>query len=187
MKKYFIGFAAALVLCSAATITADGQLSGSNGHRNEIRDPAAPLPESLANGSAGINRRVLKDLTKNFKEMSGENWYKTSYGFVVKFNSNHCGCRVDYDKKGNRLYAIRTYNEGHLPEEVRQSVKAAYYEYTIALVQEIEMPRKNFTYIIHLDGKSDLINLRVHDGEMDELQAFEKSKSGDSYTSNNHK
>jgi hypothetical protein len=41
-------------------------------------------------------------------------------------------------------------------------------------VQEIERPREPFTYVVHLEGKTKLINLRVSDGEMDQWQKFDK-------------
>jgi len=43
-------------------------------------------------------------------------------------------------------------------------------------VQEIEKPRETFTYVVHLEGKTKLINLRVSNGEMDEWQKIDKSE-----------
>jgi hypothetical protein len=92
--------------------------------------------------------------------------------------------RVDYDKKGIWLHTIRTYNENKLPSDVRHLVKSSYYDYNIIVVQEIEIPWEPFmdfptdlfTYIVHLEGKTKLINLRVSNGEMDEWEKFDKSK-----------
>ncbi|HEY2722988.1 MAG TPA: hypothetical protein VGI82_14745, partial [Chitinophagaceae bacterium] len=71
---------------------------------------------------------VLKSFTRNNKGITDEKWYETSYGYVAKFNLKGIGYRTDYDKKGNWLYTIRTYDETKLPEEVRQFVKSNYYD-----------------------------------------------------------
>jgi hypothetical protein len=83
--------------------------------------------------------------------------------------------RVDYDK-GHWLHTIRTYDENELPKDIRHLVKSSYHDYNIYLVLEIEKPRDTFTYIVHLEGKTEWINVRVSSGVMDEFQKFQKSE-----------
>jgi hypothetical protein len=83
--------------------------------------------------------------------------------------------RVDYDK-GGWLHTIRTYNENELPKDIQHLVKSAYHDYNIYLVIEIEKPRDTFTYIVHLEGKTEWINVRVSSGGMDEFQKIQKSE-----------
>jgi hypothetical protein len=123
-----------------------------------------------------LKSRAVRNFVRSYKNVSNEKWYNVQDGFIAMFILDDINYRVDYDKKGNWLHTIRTYNENKLPPDVRHLVKSSYYDYNISLVQEIETPREPFTYVVHLDGKTKLINLRVSNGEMDEWQKFEKSK-----------
>ena len=107
---------------------------------------------------------------------SDEAWFATDDGFVVKFKQDGVETRADYNKKGNWLHTIRTYDENRLPEDIRHLVKSSYYDYDILQVQEIEKPSNTFTYIVHLEGKTKFINLRITDENMEEWQKFDKSK-----------
>src|SRR5436190_21052275 len=123
-----------------------------------------------------VNSKAARDFGKSYKHVSDENWYVAPDAFCASFTADDIKYRVDYDKKGHWLHTIRTYDENKLPRDIRHLVKSSYYDYDITFVQEIEKPSKNFTYIVHLEGKTTLINLRVYDGEMEEWQKFEKSK-----------
>jgi hypothetical protein len=123
-----------------------------------------------------ISSKAVKNFHKEFTPPSGETWFYTEGGFVAKFTQDGIETRVDYDKKGNWMHTIRTYDEYKLPEDVRHLVKSSYYDYNITQVQEIEMPRDSFTYIVHLEGKTTLINVKVINGEMEEWEKFDKSK-----------
>jgi hypothetical protein len=63
-----------------------------------------------------------------------------------------------------------------LPPDIREAVRSSHYDYNIFQVQEVEMPLHPVNYFIHLEGKTKLINLRIYDGEIEELQKFDKSK-----------
>jgi len=123
-----------------------------------------------------IRAKAVRNFVRSYKNVSNEKWYNVQNGFVAMFILDDINYRVDYDKKGNWLYTMRTYDENKLPPDVRHLVKSSYYDYNITVVQEIEIPMETFTYVVHLEGKTKLINLRVSNGEMDEWQKFEKSK-----------
>ncbi|HEV8285685.1 MAG TPA: hypothetical protein VGQ09_15330 [Chitinophagaceae bacterium] len=102
---------------------------------------------------------------------------KETVDFIAKYAFNDVSYRVGYDKNGNWLYTIRTYAENKLPRNVRLIAKRSYKDYHITLVEEIEQPSDSFTYIIHLEGKTAWINLRVCNGEIDEWQKFNKPEN----------
>ena len=128
-----------------------------------------------------VNHKAIKDFARSFKN-ANEKWYQVENQFVAMFTLDDVSYQVAYDKKGNWLHTIRTYDETKLPRDIRHMVKSIYYDYDITQVQEVEMPysienpSSAPVYIIHLDGKTDFINLRVCDGEMDEWQKLNKSK-----------
>jgi len=171
----FAGIALLLTICVAA----NGQLSGSG---FEPRGKIVFFDRSVSKSAPGldatvnVNRRAVKDLERRFKNAFTENWYKVPDGFVADFALYDIRHQVAYDKKGNWLYTIRNYDETNLPADIRHLVKSTYYDYNIFLVHEIEKPSHSLTYIIHLEGKTSWINLRVFDGELEEWQKFKKSE-----------
>lgn len=121
-----------------------------------------------------VSTKAARDFEKNFKPSGDEQWYEMPYGFRATFQSNDITYRVDYDKKGNRLDVLRIYNEKSLSSTIRSMVKTVYYDYSITLIEEIT--RKNqITYIIHLEGESEWINVRIQNREMEEWQRFNKA------------
>ena len=122
-----------------------------------------------------ISTRAIRDFLVNFPEVSNENWFSTPELFIAMFTLNDVNYRIDYDKRGSWIETFRTYGESNLPEDVRQSVKASYYDYNIYLVQEIQQPFHPTIYIVHLDGKKRLINIQICNGVIFEWQKFKKS------------
>lgn len=123
-----------------------------------------------------ISTRAIRNFVLNFPEVSNENWFSTSDLFVATFTLNDITYRIDYDRKGNWIETLRTYDETNMPSDLRQAVKGSYYDYNIYLVQEIEQPFHPIIYIVHLDGKKRLINLQICNGVIHEWQKFKKSK-----------
>lgn len=123
-----------------------------------------------------VNTKAVRDLAKNFKSDGDEKWYEMPYGFRAKFKSKEISYRVDYDKKGNRLSVVRSYQETQLSTTIRSLVKSVYYDYAIVLVEEIIKPMTEMTYVVHLEGKTEWINVIVQNSDMVEWQRFNKSK-----------
>ena len=123
-----------------------------------------------------VRSKAVRNFARFYKNISDEKWYEIPDALIALFTINNIDYRVDYDKKGNWLHTMRTYSENKLPGDIRHLVKSSYYDYNIMFVQEIEKPRETFTYVVHLEGKTKLINLRVSNGEMDEWQKFDKSE-----------
>jgi hypothetical protein len=105
-----------------------------------------------------------------------ENWFKIPNGYYARFTIDGGDQMEYYDKKGNKLYTIRNYDETRLPSDVRYNVKSTYVDYDIRLVQEIESASGAITYLIHLEGKAKWINVRISNGEMDEFEKYNKAK-----------
>ena len=113
---------------------------------------------------------------RSYKDVSGEKWFEMKSGFVAMFSLDDIDYQVAYNKKGNWIRTIRSYGEVKLSQDLRHTIKSIYYDYDINRVQEIEKPVDPIAYIIQLVGKTELINLRICDGEMTVLQKFNKSK-----------
>ncbi|HXL55572.1 MAG TPA: hypothetical protein VN958_04895 [Chitinophagaceae bacterium] len=115
--------------------------------------------------AADVNEKAVKDFTKSFKNISGEQWYKVSDGFIASFKENGIETKVAYDQKGRWHCTVRTSNESQLPSDVRDLVKSRYYDFKILVVYEIK--HDNTVYILKMEDASTLKTLRVADGEIE--------------------
>ena len=179
MKQNLLTALAGTFLSLAICAVANAQQASSNTQSSKdvaFFEKSIPTSVLINLDPAAVNPKAKKALAKHFKNVAGAQWYETPNSFVAKFTSDGIDCRADFDKKGNWLYTIRTYDESKLPEDLRALVKSTYYDYSITLVQEIEKPARTFTYIVHIEGKKDLMNLRISDGEMEVWQKLNKSE-----------
>src|SRR5437762_8826739 len=177
MKKNLIACFTGISLLLFMNIPVNAQLSFVKVETSKTN----PFNESTVSNASdniepsAVSHKAVKDFDRNFKNANAK-WYQVENQFVAMFTTDDVSYQIAYDKKGHKLYSIRNYDENKLPVDIRHNVKSIYYDYTITLVQEIEMPLNPLTFIVHLDGKADLINLRISDGEMDVWQKFNKSK-----------
>src|SRR5690349_15231618 len=59
--------------------------------------------------AADVNAKALKDFNKSFKNISGEQWYKVTDGFIASFKENEIETKVAYDQKGKWHCTVRTF------------------------------------------------------------------------------
>src|SRR4030095_7293129 len=176
MKKILFSSISVCLLMSTA-ITANGQIAS-----NHVK-PAGrfivlnkPEPGNSAGLGGRVNPSVIRSFLKTYKDVSGEKWIEVKEGFVAMFNYHEMDYQVAYDKKGNVLRTIRSYNEDKMAPDLRHIVKSNYYDYEINRVHEVETAFDPPTFVIQLVGKKEVINLAMHDGEMEVLEKFNRSK-----------
>jgi hypothetical protein len=176
MKKLFLTSFTAIPLLISINNIANGQLKN-----NDVRLAGnfTLFKKGNSENSPFVNRvnpSVIRNFTQQYKDVANEKWFEIQNGFVAMFNLNGIDYQVAYDKKGGSLHTIRSYGEGKLSQDLRHVIKSSYYDYDITLVQEIEKPIDLVTYIVQLTGKTELINLRISDGEMQVLERFKRSE-----------
>lgn len=165
-------------ITSVAVLTAVFTMSlGLTGHGQDAISKAESLNAAVHVGRNDINVNALRHFLKNFNDAGDENWYATPDLVVALFTVRDVNYRVDYRRRnGNWIETFRTYNEAKMSPDLKQSVKSSYYDYTIFQVQEIEQPLHPVNYIVHLSGKSKLINLRIYNGLIEEEQNFREAE-----------
>ena len=179
MKKHFL-IAGAMLLFQAISSYAHAQQAekGKNAYRFSIALASNYNTEQGSGASASIgntnllsiNARAMKDFRKRYANVSGEAWTDLDNGKSrAKFTVDGVNHTVYYAKNGNWTASLKNYTEDKLPFEVRDQVKRAYYDFTIAFVQEVETPESDGkpTYIIHIEDKHTYQFVRVCDGKMD--------------------
>jgi len=174
MKKILLSSIPGICLLITTVMTVNGQLAS-----NHVKPSGRfVLNKTEPGNSVGdrVKPGVIRSFLKTYKDVSDEKWIEVKEGFVALFNYNDVDYQVAYDKKGNLLRTLRSYSEDKMSAELRHIVKSTYYDYEINRVHEIETPLNPTTYVVQLIGKKDVINLGVYDGEMEELEKFNKSK-----------
>jgi len=122
-----------------------------------------------------VSITAVRHFKNKFKTATDEKWYEMPDGYRVNFTIKDIRCRLDYDEDGKWLHSIKYYDEKKLPIEVRRLVVSNYLDYSIRTVEEIEAPHNILFYVIHLEGETDWINIKVSDYEINELEKIKKS------------
>lgn len=138
-----------------------------------IKKVVIPVNEVIA-----ISPKAMKNFSKTYKDVSESRWDKTRDGFTVKFQSNGVNSRIYYTSKGQWSGSLKGYAEDKLPKDIREIVKREYYDFSIKYVQEVETNHLHGipTFIIHLEGKKTLKQLRINDGQMETWREYEKQQ-----------
>jgi len=168
MKKILSALALLMIGTCAFTQT----LKNSVASENPEVSPAVSATGD--NASAGMNKAV-RTFNKTFKNVTNEKWYEMPDGYRVNFTAKDIRCRLDYDKNGSWTHTIRYYDEKKLPVEVRRLVVSSYLDYSIRTVEEVQAPHTDIFYVIHLEGETNWINIKVSDNEINELEKIKKS------------
>jgi hypothetical protein len=176
MKQVIFNGLRITVLMLAVTINSFGQASHTAMRFSDKSSTEETKPASNSVSRNTINSKVLRNFSSSYKEVSDEKWYKVPGGTIAMFTLSNIDYSVRYDKQGAWANTIRTYDEDKLPKDIRHEVKSMYYDYNINLVQEIESPFNPLTYVIQLVGKTEIINLKVCEGEMSVLTTLSKSE-----------
>ncbi len=125
--------------------------------------------------AAKANLKVTNYLDKNFKNVSGLKWNSEEKVIVATFKMNDKSARVVYNKKGNWLFTITTYNEAQMPQDIRLLVKANYGGYSISMVQEVSQGDVTL-YKVHLEDCSSIKQILVRNNEITVYEEFAKSR-----------
>jgi hypothetical protein len=162
-----ISFAVALITGSATAQKVNGPL-------------ATEGMQSLQMNAHNISRvhiRAMRDFLKRDKTASNVDWMIVETGYVAKYtDKNNSNCRTVYNNSGAFVYTIRQYYENTMPRDIRHIVKSEYYDYTITLVEQVEETRKPLVYVVHLEDKTTLKNVRICEREMEIMSEYIKSK-----------
>ncbi|MGZ8559341.1 MAG: hypothetical protein ACXWWC_13445 [Chitinophagaceae bacterium] len=136
-----------------------------------------PWNTSITEGTNTVssNLRAAKEFNKTYKKPVNVSWSVIADGNIAEFKQNGITTKVFYDGKGKWTGTLRSFLEDKMPRHIRHLVKSQYYDYSIYYVHEITVPDK-IAYLVKIEDKTSLKTIRVLDGMMTEVEAFEKSK-----------
>lgn len=181
MKKLLFALLAGFIPGLIATNGAYAQ----NSVNPEILEPQNNVTEITNSVDSDKNRTVdlsaispkaIKNFAASYKNAKDEKWDKTSEGFTAKFKFNGVSNLIFFNQNGKWAGSLKGYFEDKLPFEVRDRVKREYYDYSITYVQEVETIESNRipTYIIHMEDKKSIKQIRISEGQMDVYKQYNK-------------
>jgi len=118
-----------------------------------------------------IHIKAVRDFIKLYKNIDNVKWYAVEDGFIAKFQKDGIETKVEYDLTGKRSNILRSYDESHMPFEIRDMVKRQYYDYNILITYEIEHSN-GILYIIKIMDKTSLKVLQIANNEMKVLEDY---------------
>jgi hypothetical protein len=164
----------------AQDIGNQSDVAGTQTHISSAQ-PAAPSNKVSSNGATAvaveagtISMKAIKDFKDRFTGVTDEKWFSLHGGFEATCIQDGFTNRAYYDKKGHWQYSLKFCTEKKIPVFVRSMVRRAYYDFTITLVQVIEIPGHT-AYMLHLEDETTHKIIRVtEEGEMDVYEEFLK-------------
>lgn len=168
MKKITLSSAALLMLTIGAAVTVQAQ-------SNVLYASSAVLPKSNVAEINVVNERAVNNFKKTYSTVANARWSQIPDGFMTKFEQNDIKFRIGYNKKGDWENTVRSYNENHLPADVKKKVEDVYYGYDITTVDEITTAERT-VYIVHIENKEWSRQIKVDANETYELEAYEIKK-----------
>ncbi len=179
MKKLIFAFVAGFIPALVSTTGAYAQHSNYNTKFDEEiigLENSNPTVEENSGNLSGISTKAIKDFAKSYKEVNGEKWSINADGYTASYTLNEITNVVYYTKKGRWAASLKGYNESKMPRDIRETVKATYFDFTINYVQEIKTTNTDgkAVYVVHLEDANNIILARVIDGAMDVWQRYNK-------------
>lgn len=121
-----------------------------------------------------IHMRALRDFVDRHENATDVAWYSVRDGFIVRFLTDSMYSRAAYRKNGLWVYTIKQYAEEKMPKAIRHVVKSTYYDYSITLVEQVELPDEPVRYIVHLQDAVSWKNILVSNGELNLIEDRKK-------------
>jgi hypothetical protein len=121
-----------------------------------------------------IHMRAIRDFVCRYEKATDVAWFTVPNGFIVRFVTDSMYSRSAYKKNGIWVYTIKQYAEEKMAKTIRHLVKSTYYDYSITLVEQVELPDEPVKYIVHLQDAVSWKNVLVSEGQLDLIEDRKK-------------
>ena len=121
-----------------------------------------------------ISLKLSNRFNKLFKKAINVKWYKAGDNFLAEFKTEETLNTSLFDKKGRLIYSVNYGSQKQLPASIKKMITDKYEGYEITSVAKVLQDNRKI-WIVKLAGKSNYIAARVEDGEMQEVENFQRS------------
>lgn len=142
---------------------------------------------NLANSSSGSMKevkkaarefkqfnRINKSFERNYKGASDVKWNKHETGYTGMFMKDGMRHMAWYNNGGAQTYAMITYYESNLSNEVKEIVNNAYKDYKILLVNEVHKD-DIIIHVITIENEKNIKLVTVCEGQLNIYKEYRKS------------
>lgn len=130
-----------------------------------------------ANASLAINNKVQKSFDQYFAGVTRQYWSEVGRDFHNSFYLNGVHNCALFSKNGRLIYSISYGSEKDLPADLRKIIKREYYDYDITMAIEVKVKEQDRNiWVVNMEDDTTYLTIRVEDGEMEQVQEFEKPK-----------
>ena len=178
MKKTILAIIAGLIFTLAFNMQTNGQSMASSKKLKSKLPTLIQSTETSGTISSLLSRenipsKAVKDFKKNYK-VDNEGWVKTTDGFVTLLKSPNGTINTYYNKRGNRTFTMKTYEEKDLRKDIRTMVKREYLDHKILLVHEIIQNeyQSEPTFLILINQDKDYKWIKLNDDGMNVYNEF---------------
>jgi hypothetical protein len=140
--------------------------------QSNMADIAFGNPGATGKRITAPNQKADMHFRRSFKVLS-ETWREKADGYRATFTHHKARYMVDYDKKGNWVSTIKSFDGTLLSPAIAESVMAAFLGFMIVHVTEVEMGDK-CVRLIKIENRNSLKTVRVSDGEMDVIESYRR-------------
>ncbi|HTQ27109.1 MAG TPA: hypothetical protein VMI35_03240 [Puia sp.] len=132
------------------------------------------LPSVTVTATSKVSHDVAKAFEASFPDAENPAWYKLDKNYLVKFMTKDQSNRALYKNNGMLIYHIRYGHEQNLPDDVRKIVKSSYYDYSIMSVIYVNQDQRDI-WVVNVEDSQKIILVRVENGEIEEVEKYNKS------------
>ena len=132
------------------------------------------LPSITITPSSVVTKEVTKSFQHSFPEAKKAMWWKLNENYLVKFITTDQTNRALYKGNGELIYHLRYGQEKNLPNDVLKLVQSYYPHYNISSVLRVNQDQREI-WVINVENDKKLVVVRVEEGQLDEVDNYNKS------------
>ena len=122
-----------------------------------------------------ISDKLLQAFHKTFPDAQQVKWAETEDRYLVNFKQGDILTKVEYDKEGNFVNALRYYSEKNLPVNILCRLQKKYADKKVFGVTEITSD-SSVEYYIKLEDAENWITVKSNvDGNMQVVERYKKA------------
>ena len=181
MKTFFIAIAAGCISAMAFTNDSIAQL------KNAVTIDNTIAPNQL-NSTVAFHEpdfdnlnpyavKAAKRFTKQYREKNAR-WTEESDCWVAAFSRDGIDYSIYYDKRGNWVGSVKSYEENNLPKDLRDEIRREYFDYNIYVVKELESIQNIDapSYLVTLENAKSVKQVMISENKMSIYREFSKTK-----------